>query len=286
MDKIQRSIDYNALDHKWLSRRDISREKYTLDEINRIIEEQPEHYLYKLLDMATSAFKYYNMYCHPLKNDISLAAVTSLCTDSILKFDLNAQDDEVFHLSNVFNLIIDSNRGLLKCYDCGTNARAVFLKLINVHRGNSLLTHNEQQRMKREYLVNITDPQSVARKCKRKLINMTHDAVFIMSVTIQDFGHVWIIEKRWINGQPRYHHYQSCLNSHLLIDFIERMDYGRNPMDSMNIELFMDKVKYLLDIKTSWTDNNYRTFADLFAFLPVNDVDNPKPGFCYTWIKP
>jgi hypothetical protein len=139
--------------------------------------------------------------------------------------------------------------------------------------------------MKREYLVNMTEPVRVINECKNKILNVKKDTVFIMSVSVQGFGHVWVIEKRFIDSVPRYHHYQSSFKSHLLIDFIERMDYGREPMASMDISKFMDDTAYLMGIQTAWTDADHRLFAKLYAFVPVDKVTQPTPGFCYTWIN-
>lgn len=282
MEKINRSLDYGALDHKWLARKELSGCNMTLKEFR---EKEEDDVSLQLLKIATSSFNYYYKNYNVIKSDRSLRAITELCTDKLLAFDIKAEDDEVFHLSNVFNLIINSNRGLLKCYDCGTNARAAFLKLITAARGSPVLTHSEQQRMKRQYLVNIKTPVDEIKKCKSKMLDCKVDTVFIMSISVQGFGHVWVIEKRFFNGVPRYHHYQSSLNSHLLVDFIEHMDYGREPMASMDIVQFLDDTAYLMGLKQAWSENDHRLFARLYAFIPVHEVTNPEPGFCWTWIS-
>jgi hypothetical protein len=117
--------------------------------------------------------------------------------------------------------------------------------------------------------------------------DMKADTVFIMSLAIQSFGHVWVIEKRF---QPapginhRYHHYQTSLRSHLLLDFIESKDYGRDLHQSLDTDRFFSDLVYILTKQEAWIDSDYRLFAKMFAFLPVSEVLKPSPGFSYTWI--
>lgn len=271
MDKIQKSIEYGALDHKWLARDMLSNDKGILNMD-----------LYKI---ATSAFDYYRNYKHVLETDPSIKAITELCSMNELETDVTVVDNQVFHLSHVFNQIIESTRAMHKCYDCGTNARAIFLKLIEAHRGNKYITHEEQQRMKDEYLVTRKRVKDKLLEAKSILEDSRTDMVMIMSLAIQDFGHVWVIDKRVTGTKCRYHHYQSCFRSHLLLDFIEHMDYGRYPDQSLNLDQFFSDLNKLLCKNKSWTDNDYRLFAKLFAFLPVKPIDVPKPGFSYTWIE-
>lgn len=300
--KIQKSFDYGTLDHKWIVRNYLKKSGWTLEMIEKetlrdhdnehehehqiLPGNEPIHFIF--LKLATSSFKYYYQYMDNINGDRSLKTVTSLCSDSIASLDVEANDNDVFHLSNVFNQIIKSTRKLYKCYDCGTNARAIFLKLIQTARiekhGKSFITNNEQSRMSDEYLVNLTSPVAEADKCYRKIKSFMSDTVMIMSVSIQNFGHVWVIEKRFINGVVRYHHYQSSLRSHLILDHIEAMDYGRDPMKSIDIDDFFKDIKYLLGLNEFWSDNDHRLFAQLFKFLPSYTIDNPKPGFCSTWI--
>lgn len=274
-DKIKKSIDYGALDHKWLIRDYLWRKGDALTEDDQ-----------KWYQMAVSPFDYVLKHHKAFQADISLKTVTGLCADEALTLHTEHGDSQVFHLSHVFNQIIESTRGLHKCYDCGTNARAMFLKLVEAHRGMAFITHQEQVRMKNEYLVT-SDPVQLVNNmdaCLNKLLTVSRDTVFIMSLAIQGFGHVWIIEKRFILGIPRYHHYQTSLRSHLLLDFIEAKDYGRNPHQSLDVRQFFNDLKYILTNNASWKEADYRLFAKLFAFIPVSEVTAPKPGFSYTYI--
>lgn len=275
MDRIERSIEYGALDHKWLAR-DMLHKKAQ----GSGLDSDLDSYLY---DIATSAFTYYQNHKHTLDSDISIKAITQLCSMNELETDIDAVDDQVFHLSHVFNEIIESTRAMHKCYDCGTNARAIFLKLIEAHRGTKYISHEEQQRMKDEYLVTRRHIRDKLQEAKMVLESSETDMVMIMSLAIQGFGHVWVIEKQ--HTPIRYHQYQSSFRSHLLLDFIEHMDYGKHPNQSLDLDqFFIDMEKLLCNLK-AWTDDDYRLFAKLFAFLPITPIKEPKPGFSYTWVQ-
>lgn len=273
-DRIKKSIDYGALDHKWLIR------NYLWEKGQGELTEEDQ----KWYQHAVSPFNYVLEHYKVFQEDDSLRTVTGLCSNEVLTLHTEHGDSQVFHLSNVFNQIIESTRGLHKCYDCGTNARAMFLKLIETHRGVPFVTHNEQVRMKREYQVT-NDQAKVAqqmKECLDRLLTVQQDTVFIMSLAIQKFGHVWIIEKRFIQGVPRYHHYQTSLRSHLLLDFIEAKDYGRDPHQSLDVVRFFDDLKSILSNTRPWQEEDYRLFAKMFAFIPVSQVTEPKPGFSFT----
>jgi hypothetical protein len=268
-DKIARSIEYGALDHKWLARKQL--------------DEDPDNAT--LIEIATSAFHYYSRYRDVLSADRSIRALTELCSDETHAYDIDGYDQQVYHLSNVFNQIIKSNRRLFRCYDCGTNARAMFLKLVQAHRGISYITHDEQQRMSREYIVTYDDPAGHVMRCYREMLQISVDSVFIMSIAIQDFGHVWIIEKRKVGNKFRYHQYQTCLNSYLLMDYIEQKDYGGNISQSMDLESFYSDLSTIMERKVAWAEAEYRLFAKLFSFLPISKIVSPDPGFSYTYVS-
>jgi len=293
-EKIKKSLEYGALDHKWLVRDYLHNMKQEIDESTR--SEGPrkkalattvtdEEYTRQILyAMATSAFDYYNNHYSVFQSDQSLKAITNMCSTDEHSINVDKHDSDVYHLSNVFNEIIESTRELHRCYDCGTNARAIFLKLIETHRGVGHVDHQEQQRMKDEYLVKKKHVLEEIEKCHRKMAEVRSDTAFIMSLAIQTFGHVWVIEKRFLSGRPRYHHYQTSLRSHLLLDFIESKDYGRDLQQSLDIDRFFGDLSYLLTNNKAWEDDDYRLFAKMFAFLPVSEVTTPDPGFSYTWI--
>jgi hypothetical protein len=286
MDKILKSLEYSALDHKWAARSYLKNKGWSSSQLfgeSRREDKIPDDELL-MITIALSSFKYYYLHYDNITQDPSLATVTTLCTASTQTMEIEAKDPQVTYLSNIFNKMVKSTRKLLQCYDCGTNARALFLKLVETGRGYLDLSSQEVQRMAFEYSLNKTDPLTPLKMCLDKLKKDTGEhIVTIMSVSFQDFGHVWVIEKRYFNGVPRFHHYQSALHSHMLIDFIEAMDYGADPMKSLNIDEFFLKLKHLLSFNKPWTDKEHRIFIELFAFAP-SEVTNPEPGFCGTWV--
>ena len=310
MESITKSFEYNTLDHKWLARdylqRHMNRKKELPDrprENVRYDQQRPDGttdsapkedpLLLTLNSLAISSFNYYRDHIDVFRTDPSLQAVTALCSEIDHSHRVDGLDVEVFRLSHTFNQIIESNRKMLKCYDCGTNDRAMFLKLIDTHRGLPFISNEEQVRMKEQYRVTYAEPVAEALRCKEALLATSSDTVFIISLSIQSFGHVWIIEKRFVRPDhaphntppvPRYHHYQSSLRSHLVLDFIESKDYGRDLHQSLDIEQFFGGLVGLLGRTEAWDDAQYRTFCNLFAFHPVSIVNDPKPGFCYTYV--
>jgi hypothetical protein len=290
MEKLINSLEYSALDHKWVARNYLKEAGWTVKKIFGKLKRKETSLKDTesiMLNIALSAFRYYYIHYDNITKDASLGSVTTLCTSSLNSVDVDSTDRDVFYLSHRFNKLVNSDRKLLKCYDCGTNARAVFLKLIETGRGNNEITSAEQERMSREYVVHKVNPVKHLQKCLSKLKKDDgKNVVCIMSVSIDGFGHVWVLEKKYINSKPRIHHYQSALGSHMLIDFIESMDYGANPMKSLNLEFFGNKLTNLLSVTEQWKEEHYRIFAELFAFMPVSPVNKPEPGFSWTWIEP
>jgi hypothetical protein len=297
MDLIK-SFTYSSLDYKWIARKHLKKRGWTIQRLMKkhpgglelshteLPIDDPSHTDYIMLKLALSAYRYYYMFYDNIIKDTSLEAITSLCSSSMGSLDTEVDDEEVLNRSYYFNELIGSKRKLFKCYDCGTNARAAFLKLVETGRQSSIIHPDEIFRMKEEYQVNRLDPDLPIRRCLEALtkddgINM----VAIMSISIEDFGHVWVIEKKYINGVVRYHHYQSALNSHMLIDYIEAMDYGADPTKSLDVVNFMTKLSKLLNVRGPWSEPEYHLFSQLFAFMPVSPVVNPEGGFCWTWLS-
>lgn len=271
--KFENSVKYRTLDYKWAVRLYLS-EKSIDDQSTREFLET----------IANSSFAYYDRYRSKLDQDTSLRAITSFCKDPVLMHQVEARDKDVEFLSRLFNQMVHSTRGLHKCYDCGTNARAMFFKLITAHRGKFYISPQEQLKMERQYVPIRGRGMSELKKCYRDIKMVEADTVFICSLGLDGFGHVWIFEKRFINGKVRYHHYQTSFRSHLLIDFIEDMDYGRYPDQSLDIDAFFTDFIDLMCVTDPWEKDHYLTFARLFAFLPTKTVDKPEPSFCYTYL--
>ncbi len=265
--RISDSIDRGTLDYIWLSRHALQQ---------NILEKDFQLY-------SNASFEYYDKYRDNIVSDLSLNAITSLCDMKALVKKVDLEDTEVTYLSKLFNHIISSDRKLHKCYDCGTNARAMFLKLISLYRNKLHLTQQEQESMNNYSPRKGQQGIKSMYDCLNHLKQKTKDGVYICSIGVEKFGHVWIFEKITIAGKQIIRHYQSALKSHLVIDFISHMDYGKHPDKNLDLDIFFQKLKSLLEIRDKpWSNNNYADFNALFAFNPISIVKSPKPSFCWT----
>lgn len=279
LDRMYVSLKYNTLDFKHVVRSFLADLKTNSTDYKRAVEMESV-----LVPLAVSGFDYYAQNKHVFDNDLSLKTVTSLCSFKDLMLDVNAEDKTVHFLSHLFNQIIHSTRGLYECYDCGTNARAMFLHLIEAHRGQLYLSPHEQILMQTMYRPNETDPMSEAELCRKKIKSVPKSTVFICSIGMETSGHVWVIEKIVKHGRSRYHMYQSSLGSHLVLDFIERCGYAENPEQSLNVDQFFTDLKKILAWTDPWNHEMKMIFSKLFAFLPFYDVKQHRNSFCWTYI--
>ena len=271
MQSIISSLNRNTLDYVWIARNMLQKQDSDSDSDTS-----------KFLNaIANASFEYYDTYLDNIQNDPSLNAITSMCDMDELRNKVDIEDHEVTFLSNLFNKIVLSDRKLHKCYDCGTNARAMFLKLVKLHRGGELyLTPREQMAMEDYRALHGAPGLAAMKKCYQHLKQSPSDAVYICSIGVEGFGHVWVFEK--VSQIVR--HYQSALKSHLVLDFIADMDYGQFPKKNLDIDQFFEKLESLLHTNSEWTEQNYKDFNQLFAFNPIRKVTSPKPSFCWTYI--
>lgn len=274
------SLRYGTLDYKHITRDFLSSLEDSPELKAQVTEEMRDF----LLPLATSGFDYYANNKKVFESDISLRTVTSLCSFKDLMLNVKAEDKTVHFLSHLFNQVIHSTRGLYECYDCGTNARAMFMHLVEAHRGKLYISPQEQIRMQEMYSPNSEDPVQEAERCRTMLKKLKKDTVFICSIGLGDSGHVWVFEKRFINGKERYHMYQSSLNSHLVLDFIENRKYADNPHQSLDVDQFFDEFKIILEHNGPWDERIKNLFAKLFAFLPGYDVMEHENSFCWTYL--
>lgn len=272
--QIKRDLDRNTLDFK-----------YT---VRKYLKEHPEEKgtteYQALAEIANSAFDYLHQWSENIGYDKSLKTVTGLCSQRVLMKTVDYKDEQVFMLAELFNEMAHSARKNHRCYDCGTNARAVFLKLLEAYRGTYELGQNEIEQLRHTYKPVRGSMEAVihAKTCFRKLKNMQNSGIVIMSIGLGDIGHVWVIEKFYtIQNKPIYRHYQSCLNSHMLIDFIEEMDYGARPQRTIDLESFEQALIAILKRDQQWLDCHYRYFCELFAFQFNQPITEPRPSFCY-----
>lgn len=279
--KLKKSFKYKTLDYKYIARDFLSE----LDRDQRLAAEIDTNIRDFLLPLASSSFDYYKRHFEVFQKDKSLKAVTSLCNCEQLLLNVSAEDKTVRFLSHLFNQVIHSSRGLLRCYDCGTNARAMFFELIRAHRGQLYVSPQEQMKIQELYLPNPDAVNEVSR-FHRFATTVQSDTVFICSLGLGDSGHVWVIEKRFIgpNRKVRYHMYQSCLNSHLVLDFIEHCDYAKKPCQSMDIDAFCSDLQKIMGHRGPWTESIKKLFAKRFLFLPANEVTDPSNTYCWAYL--
>ena len=283
-EKIRRTEKYPILCYIYESREFISHlnESTTRTELTEEIKNI-------VLPIATSSSNYYNRNKNVFKNDISLDTVTTICNFDDAILNVKAEDQNVTTLAYLFNDLVKSSRRLFKCYDCGTNARAIFLKLIEARRGRLCLTDEEVNRLERDYRIDVDVTTSI-NQLRDFLKRVESDTVVICSIGLGDSGHVWTLEKRIYNdpetGQivDRYHHYQSCLNSHTVLDFIEHKKYGEDPNQSLDLDKFCDDLITVLSRKEDWDYETNYLFAKNFAYLPYSPVVKPRGSICWTYI--
>jgi len=307
-DRINLCLDYQALDYKWIIRNFLTNcskkirstlkdnddridNTYTNNEVRgrgiMCLNMSNEQGLY---DLANNTFDYYDKWKKTFDKEPSLSAITEMCNDLEYTYNVLKQDDQLYFLSRVFNRLTDTTRGLYKCYDCGTNARAIFLRLVKKHRGKDkdiFFTLEEQARMRMEYTIyGSVHPEKIVMEAYERLKSYNKSGVFIFSIGLDNFGHVWVIEKQFKKGNPtpRYHQYQSCFRSHMVMDFLAFKNYGEHPEQSLDIDDFFKKLHDLFIWKGPWTNKQYRIFSELFAFLPVYPIAEGKPSIGFTSI--
>lgn len=278
-----------SLDNKWKSRVNLEYIEKNGIKISKTVYS-------KFLHEANSAFDHYDRHQKFYANDDTFKVITILCNTDEHRLDTDLKDPIVTDLSVLFNELMNSKRKLLQCYDCGTNARAIFLAIIDysyrTSGGLKELPITEIQRMRKQYALDDVIPVNTAKECYKALTQNNHNLVFICSVGFGTFGHVWVIEKKLVKNlktnkyQWRYLILQSALSSHLLIDFIEMMDYANNPF-CIDIRKYFEILYQLLSYTGKWTEREVAMNIGLFAFKPVrsDNVYVDKPGFSYTYTK-
>ena len=228
---------------------------------------------------SLSSFDYYNKYVDTINRDKSLAIVCAICNCQNTALTTSCVDHSVTELGHYFNDVAGSARGVKMCYDCGTVARAMFLNLINSYRGD--LTLKEKKNIKSMYNPNRAAPVVVLEEFYCAIKRIKEHSVFIMSMGLDDFGHVWILEKVVdMMGRHKVLMYQSSLNSYLLMDYIEYKDMA-NKKEGINIDEFYQDMKHLIARK-NWSDYENRLFSKWFQFMPTSYVTGMKSFlFCF-----
>ena len=314
VDRIQREIDCGSLAYLWKIRKFISQTPQTdLDQL-------PPDFLENIRQLAIGSFECLKK-CPLYTLDLSLQTLTQICQSGCRNL-VTCEDPSVTILSKHFNKMINSSRTLLKCYDCGTVARAMFLGLIRAHRTPSDKYHKapegfsrpiqghpglfvprnpfavrhsqdlppispeELDRMRHLYNPGNFPVQEALKMLEDALLTVPVGTVFICSISLADSaGHVWVIEKFTTKtGTPAFRMFQSCLNSFLLLDQIADEGYLIESDRQINIQTFM-KDLHRLAIPHDWTCEDYITFCHWFRFRcrgPIRVTDDT--NICFTYV--
>lgn len=196
----------------------------------------------------------------------------------------NKNQKELLSLAELFNMIVDSDRKLIPdFYDCGTNARAIFLYLTKIHReGNLELSTDELDRMYNQYRA-WPDNEIALQSAKETLKNMK-PGVMILSIRFwldndnkHQFGHVWIFDKLRVSESINI--YQSALDQYMPIDYYN--EYG----NQIEAQKMLNKVGKLLK-EDKWSTKTANLFVDIFKFMHGVRIGTPiRPEFFYTYLE-
>ena len=254
-DKRQKGL----LDYKWKVRKYVAKIK---DKVKLDRSHDP------FVSVVVSPFIYLSTYHANINKDKSLSAVCKLCTESNHMIDVNRADHKLSSLAHMFNDLIRSSRTLLMCYDCGTVARGVFFQLINAYRGHFKLNNQEIERLRADYYMQRYQGIEGINILNKNVHQIQRNCLFLCALQLgEDFGHIYVIEKIYYKGSPRYRIYQSCLNAFLLVDYIEYMDYASDLSIGIEIDQHVDALKKLISTPV-WDDRLLDLFIHWFNFIP------------------
>lgn len=239
-----------------------------------------------LVKHAISPIIYLMVNMDNIRKDKSLYAVYQICSNIEHIINIDHYDKQLYKLSRLFNQLINSSRPLHMCYDCGTLARGIFLQLIQVYRGQLKITNDEIQRFNNEYYMDKYQYDDGVFVLEQNIKNIKRNCLFLCAMSLGgNLGHVYVLEKIYINKNPRFRIYQSCLNSYLLVDYIEFMDYaGKGIMSGIDIKSHINSLHYLFSTNR-WGKNEKEIFINWFKFDPNIKKYNTDPKrFTSTYI--
>jgi len=221
-----------------------------------------------LINDVISPFIYLSSHRDNIHKDTSLKAVCQLCTDIDHVIDVNHRDKYLTYFANLFNELTNSSRSVYMCYDCGTVARGLLFQLINAYRGNFRIKPEEITQIKEEYYMTKYNEAEGVCVLMDRVHSITKNCLFMCALQLgENFGHIYILEKIYINSKPRFRLYQSCLNAYLLIDYIEIMDYGRDISTGIDVDAHLLDVYRLLSTP-SWNNELIDKFIYWYKFYP------------------
>lgn len=232
-----------------------------------------------LNSLISESFDYYNLNKEFFKSDRSLSTMITTCVKPELIYDPNIEDQYLIDLAYWFNSLVNANRKILRCYDCGTNARAIYLNLIKHNRNNNLyISEFERERMKNMYNVKDKNTLDIIDECDDFITNVQKDCAIIISLGFINSGHVFVLEKRFDElNKPLILHYQSALNSHMVIDFLYLVDIVEKIKNnrSVNYKKLFNDLRYLFKLK-KWSDEDKLLFGTWFLYVTGDNIDLTK----------
>lgn len=195
--------------------------------------------------------------------------------------NVDYRDELVVFLANKFNKIIGSQRELFMCYDCGTVARAMFMKLIDDFRGIETLTKQEIENIKsyKSDKGSISNwYNDVTTKCPagKRMIMMA-------SIGIGNVGHVWILDIIGNNNNSnlKVRIFQSAKWAYTLTDYI-KTEYPKNGC-YIDFDKFYADIYRINEMTSDFTETT-DIIAKWFKFKFNVESFGERRKLLYCWI--
>lgn len=274
---ILQCLHNHSLDFKWSLRLFLSQNLKQIRKIMTEKEKESDNFsslqqgLQLLLYYAVSPFHYIRNNRDLIDKDRSLTAICQLCTHSDLIYDVDHTDQKLKCVANLVNQLIESDRTLIMCYDCGTVARGVFWALIREYRGQFILRPTELTRIRNEYYMSKYSTKIALNILSERIHQTKQNCIFLCALQIGNAGHIYVIEKYYFAQKPVYRLYQSNHQSYLLIDHLEYMNYAQYPAIGINIDQHLHDLRHLLTTK-QWQPHDYQLFAYWYWFYPRDAI--------------
>jgi hypothetical protein len=255
--KVEEAQQTGRLDYKWDVRRYLYEKKHRARGGDLVF-----------LEDVVSPFAYLNKHRDVIADDKSLFAICQLCTGVDHVIDVEQRDERLFYLARLFNEMTQSARSIHMCYDCGTVARGVFFQLIKAYRGSLHLFPKEIERFRDEYYMDRHKGIAGINVLARRLHSVKQNSLFMCALQLgDDFGHIYVIEKIYVDGKPRFRLFQSCLNAYLLVDYLECMDYCRGSSVGIDVDQHLSALRRMIGTQ-EWGPTEIDLFIEWYKFYP------------------
>lgn len=281
MDQIIEEHKTTLLDHKWAVRRYLTQRKKSVKDVLKSSKNCDLHKdpILLIVQCAVSPFRYLDRNREQINRDRSLRTLITMCSNYEHVNDIDKRDQTVYYYSNLFNQLFLSGRELFMCYDCGTSARANLFALLREYRKDFQLSPEEIKRIHTEYYMDrYKNPSQGVADLRQKLAKIGQDSIYICALQLGDaFGHIYLIEKIYIDDKPRYRIYQSSFNSYLVIDYIEYMDYARSLTSGIDVQQHLDEVDHIMSCRDGWGEREINIFNKWYQFRPSTPIKAGDP---------